>query len=75
MEKHEETLSFEEFLRGMSPSAFKALGIDQLVYIKAGRENGFKLHAADGQILAKFKTFEQAITATENQNLKAVTVH
>ena len=75
MDKHEETLSFEDFLRGMTPSAFKALGINQLAYIKADNDNGFELRAADGQILAKFKTFEHAVTATEDQDLKAVTVH
>ncbi|MGB1076935.1 MAG: hypothetical protein ACPG05_01400 [Bdellovibrionales bacterium] len=75
MNESENITSFEDFLRGISPSAFKALGLNQLAYIKAGNDNSFELHAADGQVLAKFKTFEHALTATQDQDLKAVTVH
>lgn len=70
-----QSLSFQTFLRGMSPSAFKVLGLHQLGYIKPTNDNGFELHAADGEILARFQTFEHALEATEAQDLKPVTVH
>ena len=59
----------------MTPSAFKVLGLHQLGYIKPYEHKGFGLYAADGEILAHYKTFEHALDATEAQALKAVTVH
>lgn len=68
-------ISFEDFLRGMTPSAFKALGLNQLSYIKTGNNNRFELHAADGQIMAIFPTLAHAQDASQDHELKSVTVH
>ena len=75
MNQNEDITSFEDFLRGISPSAFKELGVNKLAYIKSGNDNSFELHAADGKVLARFKKLEHALTATEDNDLKAVTVH
>jgi len=70
-----QSLSFQTFLRGMSPSAFKTLGMNELAYIRVNNDNGFSIHSADGNILAKCSSFKNAITATHENDLKAVTLH
>lgn len=75
MDKTQDSVSFEEFLRGMTPSAFRMLGINQLAYIKADNDNSYQLYAANGEVLATFETLNGAISATEEQELKPVTVH
>ncbi len=68
--------SFKDFLRDLSPSAFKVLGLDQLAYIKAETgDSRYELRGADGHILATFSTLERAMNATQEQDLKPVTVH
>ena len=68
-------MSFKDFLRGMTPSAFRALGLNQLAYIKNGNDNRFELHAADGKIMAIFSTLAHAQDASQDHELKSVTVH
>jgi hypothetical protein len=76
MKEDDLPLSFQDFLRGMSPSAFKVLGVNELAYIKANNGNdNYNVCGADGQILATYKTKQRALNATEENDLKAVTVH
>ncbi len=71
-----QTESFENFLRDLSPSAFKVLGLHQLAYIKTGsNKNIYEVRGADGQILASFSTLKKAMDETQEKNLKPVTVH
>ncbi len=68
-------ISFEEFLRGMTPSAFEMFGLNQLSYVKASNDHDYVLYSANGQILANYKTMEHALNASKEQDLKTVTVH
>lgn len=62
----------------LTPQDFKALGLQQLAYIKAvmlDGESAFAVHAADGTEIAIMANREIAIAAVRQHDLEPVSVH
>ena len=63
---------------GMSDQEFKALGMDQVAYIKAYRVKdkiAWVVHAADGTALAVQNDADAALNSAEAQDLSLATLH
>ncbi len=67
-----------DFLRLLSPRDFKAMGIDQMAYIKqvkVGGQDAYAVHAADGTTLTINDTREMALGSLFHNELRAVSIH
>ncbi len=75
----EKTTVFEGMrLPAMSEQEFRALGVDEVAYIKSYRVEGglaWVVHAADGTALAVQKDVAGAIYSAEAQDLGVAAVH
>ncbi len=67
-----------EFLRRLSPRDFKAMGLNEMAYIKQVKVDGhdaFAVHAADGTPLTINDSKEMALGSLFHNELNAVSVH
>lgn len=65
-------------LKGLSPEMFAHLGENQVVYIKPVEVDGvssFAVHAANGQKLAIFDSYEAAVSTSVENNLQPAQLH
>jgi hypothetical protein len=65
-------------LKELTPEMFAHLGENQVVYIKPVEVNGisgFAVHAANGQKLAIFDSYEAAVSISMENNLHPAHVH
>lgn len=65
-------------LRKMSPEQFRALGLNQVVYMRVGLLDGdpfFLIHGADGVPLATVEDLEEAVEIAAEQGFEFITVH
>lgn len=63
---------------GMSDQEFKALGMDQVAYIKAYRvkdQTAWVVHAADGTAIAVQNDVAAAVNSAQAQDLGVATLH
>lgn len=65
-------------LKSMTPEVFAHLGENQVVYIKpiqVDGVSGFAVHAANGQKLAIFDSYEAAVSTSVENNLHPARLH
>ena len=65
-------------LRRMSPEQFLNLGVQQVVYVRAGIRDGspfFLIFGADGIPLATVETLQDAVQRVVEQGFEFATVH
>jgi hypothetical protein len=77
-DQSETTFNQVTALRGMTIEQLRALGANQVTYVKYGQRDGeqvFRLFGADGISFLAVDTFEAVIEAAAEQNLSFVTVH
>jgi hypothetical protein len=67
-----------EQMKKMTPEMFAHLGQNDMVYIKPVRHEGtdaFAVHAANGQELAILESWEAALTAALQNDMKPARLH
>lgn len=76
--KHDDIIMENIQWSGMSDQEFKALGMDQVAYIKAYRVKdklAWVVHAADGTAIAVQNDADAALSSAHAQDLGIATLH